>query len=140
MRKFIYATDGSDSAKKAGEMAGRLLDAFPEAELLVVHVIRPVFVGDALGFADSSGYDLGEDAAKRIEQEVRQLFSRWEGRVRFRATTGSPAIAISEVADAEHADLIIMGSHGRGAVDRLLLGSVSHGVLNRAHVPVLVVR
>ncbi|MBX5436426.1 MAG: universal stress protein [Alicyclobacillaceae bacterium] len=140
MKTIIYATDGSDSAKKAGAMAGKLLDAFPEAELLAVYVIRPLFVGDALGFADAAGFDQGEDVAKQIEEQTLQLFDRWQGRVRFLAITGTPAVAISGLADEEKADLIVMGSHGRGAVDRLLLGSVSHGVLNRAHVPVLVVR
>ncbi len=54
--------------------------------------------------------------------------------------TGKPASRIVEVAKNWSADLIVMGSHGRGKVQGLLLGSVSEGVLHHAPCPVLVVR
>jgi nucleotide-binding universal stress UspA family protein len=53
---------------------------------------------------------------------------------------GNPATEIVEYADLLGADLIVMGSRGRGAVTSALLGSVSRGVLTRAKRPVLVVR
>jgi len=53
---------------------------------------------------------------------------------------GEPASKIIEVANNWHADLIVMGSHGRGKIQGLLLGSVSQGVLHHSPCPVLVVR
>jgi nucleotide-binding universal stress UspA family protein len=47
---------------------------------------------------------------------------------------------IVSAAEAEHADMIVVGSHGRGAVGRLFLGSVSEHVVRNAPCPVLVVR
>lgn len=52
--------------------------------------------------------------------------------------TGHPSITICEVAKEVQADLIVVGSHGRGFIDRALLGSVAHGVLHRSHIPVLI--
>ena len=53
---------------------------------------------------------------------------------------GSPKQAIVEEAERWGADLVVVGSHGRGFWGRLLLGSVSHAVAARANCPVLIVR
>jgi nucleotide-binding universal stress UspA family protein len=53
---------------------------------------------------------------------------------------GDPAKKIVELADSIGADLIVVGSHGHGAISSALLGSVSRGILHRARRPVLVVR
>ena len=54
--------------------------------------------------------------------------------------TGAPAQEIVDLATAEHADLVIMGTHGRGGVSRVLLGSVADRVIRLAPCPVLTVR
>jgi hypothetical protein len=69
-----------------------------------------------------------------------KLFSDWKDRAHFMHRSGHTSITICKVAKLEEADLIIVESHGRGIVDRALLGSVAHGVLNRSLFPVLVVR
>ena len=53
---------------------------------------------------------------------------------------GDPAYAILEQAKASHSDLIMMGTHARGGLSRLLIGSVSHAVLHQAACPVLLIR
>lgn len=53
---------------------------------------------------------------------------------------GDPGESIVEAAAAEHADLIVVGTHERGTVGRLFLGSVSHHVVRHARCPVMVVR
>ena len=60
--------------------------------------------------------------------------------VSFLVWTGDPGDVIVEAAEAEHADMVLVGSHGRGPVGRLLLGSVSEFVVRNAPCPVLVVR
>lgn len=60
--------------------------------------------------------------------------------VRFMIWVGSPGEAIVEAAASEQVDLVVVGSHGRGAVGRFLVGSVSEHVVRHAPCPVLVVR
>ena len=54
--------------------------------------------------------------------------------------TGQPADAIVEYADTHDIDLIVMGTHGRGGVEKMWLGSVTEKVLRKAHCPVLALR
>jgi nucleotide-binding universal stress UspA family protein len=140
MRTILFATDGSECSKKAGQMVMSLLDAYPSAQLTVLHVIQPIYLGDGLGFTLQTGIDFLEQYAEEVLKQARQDFAKWQDRVRFETGYGAPAPVICQTAETIGADLIVVGSHGRGAVDRLLVGSVSHGVLNCAKQPVLVVR
>ncbi len=58
----------------------------------------------------------------------------------FLVWEGEPGEAIVAAADAETADIIVVGSHGRSGVSRFLIGSVSDYVVRHAHCPVMVVR
>jgi nucleotide-binding universal stress UspA family protein len=53
---------------------------------------------------------------------------------------GSPSREIVRYAEAQDCDLVVMGTHGRGGIDRLLLGSVAERVVRASEVPVLTVR
>jgi nucleotide-binding universal stress UspA family protein len=61
-------------------------------------------------------------------------------RVTHRLLRGDPAGEILKLADAETADLIVLGTHGRGGLGRLLMGSVAEAVLRKAPCPVLTVK
>jgi nucleotide-binding universal stress UspA family protein len=64
-----------------------------------------------------------------------------KSQVKARVVIGaSPASTIATVADEEAVDVVAIGSHGRGGLARLVLGSVATGVLQRSKVPVLIVR
>ncbi|WP_206831278.1 universal stress protein [Alicyclobacillus fructus] len=78
--------------------------------------------------------------AGELRGEVERRFASFGPRVEFRVEHGSPAERIVHAADEAGADLVVLGSHGKNAVDRLLLGSVSTAVLHRAKQAVLVVR
>jgi len=139
MKTILFATDGSESSKHAGEMVKEYLKAWPEAELFVLYVT----------VKENYAYDLVSDAVdhheNKIKKEIKQtienqIYSEWENRVHFIHEIGHASTTICNVAKAKNADLIVVGSHGRGFIDRALLGSVAHAVLNRAELPVLVVR
>ncbi|WP_339060805.1 universal stress protein [Tepidibacillus marianensis] len=139
MKRVLFATDGSEYSEHAARMTGEFLDAWSEATAVVLYVTAK----------ENYAYDLVPNAVDRYEKQLAQqiqneiverLFAKWKNRVQFLHRTGHPSITICEVAKEEQADLIIVGSHGRGIVDRALLGSVAHGVLHRSHIPVLVVR
>ncbi len=58
--------------------------------------------------------------------------------VEYRLITGDPADAIVYLAETDEVDLIVLGSHGRTGLSRLLMGSVAEAIVRKAHCPVLV--
>jgi nucleotide-binding universal stress UspA family protein len=81
----------------------------------------------------------------RLERELaaQEVVARGRARgidVRFMIWVGAPGEAIVEAARSEQVDLVVVGSHGRGAVGRFFVGSVSDYVVRHAPCPVLVVR
>ena len=75
-----------------------------------------------------------EDLAQRGAKRVQQLFSGWQ--VRHEAQNGSPGFALLHRAREWQADLIVVGSQGRSALGRLVLGSVSQRVLTESSTSV----
>lgn len=140
MDKILFATDGSDSAAKAGEMTKSLLRAYPQAQLIVLHVIKPLPLGDGMVVIPDTVTTYYEKVGNEIKENVERDFAEFAQRMTFEQRLGQPVLVICDMAKEAQVDLIVVGSHGRGAVDRLLIGSVSNAVLHRAHVPVLVVK
>lgn len=82
-----------------------------------------------------------EAHAKGRLQDIQQSFVRDGIEVQAKIFHGAPAAdGIISVADEVSADLIIMGSHGRTGVKRLVLGSVAQQVLTESHIPVLIIK
>ena len=81
-----------------------------------------------------------EAHAKRQLQEIAESFIRDGIDVDYKIQHGAASEGIIFVADEIGADLIIMGSHGRTGIKRLLLGSVARAVLTESHIPVLIVK
>lgn len=139
MRRILYATDGSKSAEKAGRMVATIMHGFPDAELIVLYVTTELAYPYDFGTQDYMDAEKGH--AEDIEADVREnILKDFAMRMRFRYEVGRPPISICEVAEEENVDLIVVGSHGHGAIDRLFLGSVSNAVLQRCKRPILVVK
>jgi nucleotide-binding universal stress UspA family protein len=138
VKKLLLATDLTEASASATDEAFELASRL-DASLLVVSVIDP---GSLL--LPGGRFRVRVDQVReRREQLAQALVER--GRVAgvavsFLIWTGDPGDMIVEAAEAEHADMILVGSHGRGAVGRLFLGSVSEHVVRNAPCPVLVVR
>ncbi|MCH7336088.1 universal stress protein [Acinetobacter sp. NIPH 2699] len=81
-----------------------------------------------------------EAHAKTQLQDIAQSFSQNDINVATKIYHGSASEGILFVADEIGADLIVMGSHGRTGVKRLLLGSVARTVLTESHIPVLIIK
>jgi nucleotide-binding universal stress UspA family protein len=79
-----------------------------------------------------------ENAASRAKERIRELFPGWN--VRAEVMIGTPEWVLIDVADKWNADLVVVGSHGRSALRRLLLGSVSKKVVTDSHSSVRVGR
>lgn len=136
--KLLLATDLSPASEaatdEAFELAGRL-----RVPLLIVSVIDP---GQLRLPGGHFGSRVDQVRAQReiAAQELVQRGRRVGVSVSFLIWEGDPGEAIIEAAQAEHAELIIVGSHGRSAMGRFLIGSVSDHVVRHAPCPVLVVR
>ncbi len=144
--KILVATDGSGLSKKAVSSAISLA-ALSGAELVVIKVVprypQSYFEG---------GLALQAAEVGRIEQQwaeegqavVDEVKKQAEAQgVKTRALTVKSDIvsdAIIAAAKKHKCDLIVMASHGRKGVKRLLLGSETHQVLTHSHIPVLVLR
>lgn len=138
MRRILLATDLTGASEVATDWAFALAER-DSADLLVVSVIDPQELRQ-----ESQRTGLRWDQVRDHRQAAAQeLVAR--GRpsglnVSFLVWTGDPGESIVSAAEAEAADLIVVGTHGRGTIGRLILGSVSEHVVRNAPCPVLVAR
>lgn len=136
--RLLLATDLSEASSSATDEAFELA-ARLGARLLVVSVIDP----RSLLLPGGRFRARIDQVRERREQQAQALVER--GRdlgldVSFLVWTGDPGDMIVEAAEAERVDMVLVGSHGRGAVGRFFIGSVSEHVVRHAPCPVLVVR
>jgi nucleotide-binding universal stress UspA family protein len=137
-KRILLAADGSGHAERAQEYA-RDLALHDDALVIVVHAFEPVptYLGEPM-WGDIVGRHV--DAGRRIAKEAAGALQDAGVGVDVEVLEGPAAEAILRVADAQHVDLIVMGTRGHGALTSLLLGSVSHRVLAHSPVPVMIVR
>lgn len=137
----LVPIDGSDQAWSALEHA---LQEHPGDEIHLLHVINPVegvYASDAMGGDYWAGwYDAAEERAERLFEEARDRAGDRADDLVTGQETGAPARTIVEYAEEQDVDHIVIGSHGRSGVSRVLLGSVAEAVARRATVPVTIVR
>jgi len=136
----VLATDGSAQAKVARDLVIGL--ALPEgATLRVVSVLGTT--PTLAGLTESMREQLIAVAIAALERELAEFAAPLERpglRVERAVLEGRTAAAIVDDAISAHADLVVVGSHGRGALGSLLLGSVSAELVDRAPCPVFVAR
>lgn len=138
--RVLVPMDGSEMSERALEYT---LEAFPEAEVTVLHVVgepSPMW-GKAVGLAVAD--DLGERAeevAEPVLDRAREIADEHERRqaVSTRVRLGHPVRSILDLA-ADH-DTVVVGGHGGSVSDRLYVGNVASRVVRRSPCPVIVVR
>ena len=141
MRKIVCPTDFSDFTAAALSYASTLA-AESGAKLYILHVDEyrdsSAAMGEAaLNYPAPWGLTDRSDVHKQLDQ-VKPTFARVDFEHRY--LEGGPVREIVDFAARENVDLIVMGSHGRTGLSRLLMGSVAEGVARRAPCPVLIVK
>ena len=141
-KQTLVPVDGSTVATQAARSAIRLATAV-KARLTVIHVIHVYpYAGLGEGAADGlSEYLAAANAAAAraiggVRTDVEATGLAFESRI---VESNSVWRGVVEAAESAAVDLIVMGTHGRGKIDRLLLGSVTQRVLAHSPVPVMVV-
>lgn len=136
---ILVPTDGSERVEAAVEHAVEVADA-NGASLHGLHVVgTDAFAGVTVdGSWGSIDQLLREDAAAAVER-IRSLAAGSDVRVTTEIVEGKPSREIVGYAEREGCDLVVMGTHGRGGIDRLLLGSVAESVVRASSVPVTTV-
>lgn len=139
LKNILVATDFSEPAEVATDYGQDLARSYG-ATLHVMHVIEDMLAMSApeLGFAVPAIEHNIEAAVKRDLDEI----NKRGGEDAFRTVVvrgSNVSHAITEYAKANAIDLIIVGTHGRGAVSRFLMGSVAERVVRTAPCPVLTV-
>jgi nucleotide-binding universal stress UspA family protein len=147
--RILLAIDGSDHSEAAVDEIAR--QHFPaDSEVRVISVVEPPYFPESFpgGGVNISLYaemeKVARDQARAAVDKAAAKLRTDEGSRQLNVTTevpsGSPKAVILEEAEAFGADLIVVGSHGHGALERFLLGSVSQAVALHAKCSVEIVR
>jgi nucleotide-binding universal stress UspA family protein len=144
LKHILVATDFGEAAETALTY-GRALARTFGATLHVLHVTSDIYM-NAVGVdmytasANELQRDLDETARKELQELVLDRDSTGTTTVPAILTSGSPALTIVQYAKNKDIDLIVMGTHGRGPVAHMVMGSVAERVVRLAPCPVLTVR
>jgi nucleotide-binding universal stress UspA family protein len=144
LKNILVATDFGEAADKALKYGRELATRF-DATLHVLHVATNLYVNavGGEGYAVIAGQlqeELEASALKRLDELLIDSDRSGPSIRRAILTSSSPASAIIDYARDNTMDLIVMGTHGRGALAHLVMGSVAERVVRLASCPVLTVR
>ena len=137
--RVVIATDGSDCSKQA-LYKGMDLASTLHAETIVLNVFQEMSRYAEVPLEDMDPEVYAPRVAERVQQQAEAVAKQLGTQYRFQQESGHPVQAIVNFAQREGAELIVVGSRGLGGFQRLLLGSVSTGILHHAHCSVMVVR
>lgn len=146
-KRVLVAYDGSPQAREALTFA---LDEWGDHELTLLYVINPADASDGFGSGvPSAAEEWYADAKSRARECLEAAREAYGDQLATRIGVGKPSKTIVEVAENQSGngddagppfDHIVIGSHGRKGVSRMLLGSVAEMVVRDSPVPVTVVR
>ena len=138
LKRILVPVDGSDYSMRAAEYSLELAKLI-DGEIFLLHCRKalPAVLGEP--YYQKAVDDIMEQSNALIEP-YQDLFQNIGIKFTHRILEGQPSDIISEVAEIEKCDMIVMGSRGHTNLEGLLLGSITHRVLHIAPCPVLVVR
>jgi nucleotide-binding universal stress UspA family protein len=145
-KKILIPVDGSDLSARAADCGIRLAKEM-NATVIFVHAMAPYIVPYAADVAlmDSKTQKLFEEevlagSQKLLDDVAKLAASAGVTSESVHAPTGRPEVLIEKTVREQHCDLVVIATHGRGAVGRFVMGSVTTRLLPSCTVPVLVYR
>jgi nucleotide-binding universal stress UspA family protein len=139
--RILVPVDFSEYAPRAIGAARRF--AIGAAEIHLVHVVEEMVPPAIYGLEYPTYHDMTAEIEQHARAELENLTASivgGQGQVVQAVITGYPASAITDYARENDIDLIVLTTHGRSGVERLLLGSVTEKVIRTSEVPLLIVR
>ncbi len=138
-KKLLIPLDGSSLAERALHCAVRLADLL-DAKLLLLRVAE---LAPHIKHTQETEVE-AVTAAEEYLEEVRRVIVSMEGsfapaRIELFTSFGKPEQQIVEIARREKADMLVMTTHGRTGFFRLVLGSISAGVIHNCHLPIVLI-
>lgn len=135
---ILVPVDGSPESSRALAFA---VEEWPDAAVTLLHVIDPVDAGySATGGIPSGAEQWYENAKAQSAELFERLDADFDREFETKTEVGRPASTVVDFAGEGRFDHVVMGSHGRKGVSRILLGSVAESVVRNSPVPVTVVR
>jgi nucleotide-binding universal stress UspA family protein len=142
IKNILVPTDFSEPADAALEYAKTLAQEF-NGRIHLLHVVSEPYVypwgTDLPTIPISDLLTQSEDAARERLAQIATAATALAGRIDVETAIGTPVERILDAIGDHHIDLVVIGTHGRGMVGHLLLGSVAERVVRRSPVPVLTV-
>ncbi len=140
MKRVLCGVDGSEQALRAVQRAAEVAKAI-DARLDLVYVAAPVRLpqptyAKLIREVEEQERTFADQCLAKAEAEAAKLGARCEKI----ATFGEPASSMEEMARSPEVDMVVVGTHGRGALGRVMLGSVADHLVHACVKPVLVVR
>ena len=135
--RILLASDGSADSSKAADQAFKLAN-LTGAHVDIVYVIDgDTSKHDVLRHADTPGMDIERKEKLRTAEKKAE-----EANVSYQVTIlrGNPSKTLVDYADEKQFDLVVIGTRGLNVLQEMVLGSVSHQVIQKASCPVLVVK
>jgi nucleotide-binding universal stress UspA family protein len=142
IRKILVCSDMSSASDHALARAALLAQAF-SADCLVVHATN---INSGLVYSE---FDVGlapledqvrEEAERRLDEQIARCWPKGVVRPKAVVLSGNPVALIPDHALSVHADLVVLGSHGAGFLEKLFLGTTATRLIKRLTMPTLVVR
>ena len=140
LKRILYPTDFSDFSLHAAKYAQSFASDY-KAKLHVLHVLEPYYaVADVSGVADEpTPVDRLPMVDERLAHFCKEHLQAVDT-VIHKTAVGRPFLEIIRYAKEHQIDLIVLGTHGRGVLSHVLIGSVAEKVVRKAPCPVLTVR
>jgi nucleotide-binding universal stress UspA family protein len=141
IQRVLLATDFSETSTYAAEYAVLIAKQFGAA-LHVLHVVENVspILMDGLAYLPPDFFEEMEKAAAEKLERVIARDKRDKLAVTLTMRRGAPFVEIVKYAKEQNMDLIVLGTHGRGAIAHALMGNIAEKVVRKASCPVLTIR
>jgi len=137
--KILIPTDGSRASFEGAERGLELAEELG-AEVVALSVVEEALVEDKIYGSPPAEPERVRDLAQDSVEDLAERADERSLRVERAVREGEPSKEIVEQAADSEADLIVIGTHGRGGFERALLGSVADKVVRTSHIPVLTVQ